>query len=107
VWLLAIVTEVGNGKNTLFWTDRWLLGQSFEQTLPHLFSSVAARARKKTVHASLSDGSWIAGIRGLYRSCSNTSICGNFFQLFNYSPKWRTHISGNFSFWSIFHKISI
>jgi hypothetical protein len=64
VWLLAIVTEVGNGKNTLFWTDRWLLGQSLEQTLPHLFSSVAARARKKTVHASLSDGSWIAGIRG-------------------------------------------
>jgi hypothetical protein len=50
---IAIVTEVRNGKNTLFWTARWLLGQSFEQTLPHLFSSVAARANKKTVHAAL------------------------------------------------------
>jgi len=56
---IAIVTEVGNGKNTSFWTDRWLLGQSLAQALPHLFSSVAPRARKKTVHAALSDGSWL------------------------------------------------
>ena len=24
----AVVTVVGNGKNTLFWTDRWMAGQS-------------------------------------------------------------------------------
>jgi hypothetical protein len=40
----------GNGKNTLFWTDRWLFGQSLEQSLPHLFGSVAARARRRTVY---------------------------------------------------------
>ena len=61
---IAIVTEVGNGKNTSFWTDRWLLGQSLAQALPHLFSSVAPRARKRTVHAALSDRSWITDIKG-------------------------------------------
>ena len=36
---------------------------SLAQVLPHLFSSVAPRARKKTVHAALSDGSWITDIK--------------------------------------------
>jgi len=61
---MAVISEVGNGKNTIFWTDRWLLGQSFEQSLPHLFRAVAVRARKKTVHAALTDGSWISDIKG-------------------------------------------
>jgi hypothetical protein len=25
---MAIASEIGNGKNTLFWTDKWIHGQS-------------------------------------------------------------------------------
>jgi hypothetical protein len=61
---MAVETVVGNGKNTRFWTDRWVLGQSLEQALPHLFSSIAARARKRSVHDAIADGRWISDIRG-------------------------------------------
>jgi hypothetical protein len=30
----AIQTEVGDGKNTLFWTNRWLQGQRIEDIAP-------------------------------------------------------------------------
>jgi hypothetical protein len=42
---IAIVSEVGNGKNTLFWTDRWLHGQSLDKLVPHLFGSIPKRAK--------------------------------------------------------------
>jgi hypothetical protein len=31
---VAIISEVGNGSNTLFWTDKWLPGQSLDQLVP-------------------------------------------------------------------------
>jgi len=43
----AIILEVGNGKNTCFWTDRWLGGQSLQNSFPNLFRAMAARARKE------------------------------------------------------------
>jgi len=43
----AIILEVGNGKNTCFWTDRWLGGQSLQNSFPNLFRAVASRARKE------------------------------------------------------------
>jgi len=61
---MAVETVIGNGKNTRFWTDRWLLDQSLEHTLPHLFSSIAARARKRTVFSASIGGRWISDIRG-------------------------------------------
>lgn len=61
---VAVETVVGNGKNTRFWTDCWLLGQSLKQALPHLFSAIAVRARKRTVYDALNDGKWISDIKG-------------------------------------------
>ena len=55
---------MGNGKNTIFWTDRWLLGKRLDQTFPHLFGAVAARAKKRTVHDALVENRWIFDIRG-------------------------------------------
>ena len=55
---------VGNGKNTLFWTDMWLLGQRLDQIFPHQFRAVAARAKKRTVHDALVENRWISDIRG-------------------------------------------
>ena len=31
---ISVTSVVGNGRNTLFWTDRWLLGQRLDQTFP-------------------------------------------------------------------------
>jgi hypothetical protein len=55
---------VGNGKNTCFWTDRWLGGQSLQQSFPNLFGAVAARARKRKVFDALNNRKWISDIRG-------------------------------------------
>jgi len=61
---ISIISEVGNGKNTSFWTDRWLFGQRLDQAFPHLFEAVAARAKKRTVHDALHNRRWVSDIRG-------------------------------------------
>lgn len=61
---MAVETVVGNGKNTRFWTDRWLLSQSLEHALPQLFSSIAARAKKRIDFDAFNDGRWISDIKG-------------------------------------------
>jgi hypothetical protein len=61
---IAVVSKVGNSKNTLFWTDSWLLVQRLEQSFPHLFGAVAARARKRTINEALTERRWVSDIRG-------------------------------------------
>jgi len=61
---VAVKTIVGNGKNTRFWTDCWLLGQSLKHALPHLFSAIAVRARKRSVYDAFSGRRWISDIKG-------------------------------------------
>jgi hypothetical protein len=61
---VAIVSEVGNGKNTIFWTDRWLHGQSLDQLVPTLFGSVNNKTRKKTVYEAITEMKWVQGTRG-------------------------------------------
>jgi len=51
-------------KNTRFWMDSWLFGQSLKQTLPHLFNAIAVRARKRMVYDAITDRKWISDIRG-------------------------------------------
>ena len=60
----AIISEVGNGKNTCFWTDRWLGDQSLQKSFPNLFRAVAARARKRKVFQALNNRTWVSDIRG-------------------------------------------
>jgi hypothetical protein len=61
---MAVVTEVGDGKNTLFWSDRWLNGQSLDRVVPHLFHTISRRAKKRTVFDALTDMRWVSDIRG-------------------------------------------
>jgi hypothetical protein len=43
-------TEVGDGANTLFWTDIWLHGQRIADVARHLFALVSKRrANTRTV----------------------------------------------------------
>jgi len=60
----AVVTVVGNGTNTLFWTDRWLDGQSLKHTLPNLFRIVTARGKGRTVADALNNRRWISDLKG-------------------------------------------
>jgi len=60
----AIISEVGNGKNTCFWINRWLGGQSLQKSFPNLFRAVAARARKRKVFDALNNRTWVSDIRG-------------------------------------------
>ena len=61
---IAIKSEVGNGMNTLFWTDRWLHGQRLDQLVPNLFGAISSRAKKRTVHDALTERRWVSDIRG-------------------------------------------
>ncbi|KAK8447087.1 hypothetical protein SEVIR_9G583775v4 [Setaria viridis] len=63
----AVFTEVGNGANTKFWTDRWLNGCSIELLAPHLFASVPKRrAKRRAVQEALLDNQWLEDVQGHY-----------------------------------------
>lgn len=55
---------MGNGRNTLFWTDKWLHGQSLDKLVPHLFGSISTQVKKRTVHKALTNTRWVTDIRG-------------------------------------------
>jgi hypothetical protein len=61
---MAIISEVGNGKNTFFWTNKWLHGQKLALLGPHLFRAVSNRAKKMTMFEALTEMRWISDIHG-------------------------------------------
>jgi hypothetical protein len=62
---VAMQTEVGDGKNTMFWTDRWLHGQRIEDITPNLFATVPKRRiNNRNVHDALTDRRWVTDIEG-------------------------------------------
>ncbi|GJN24422.1 hypothetical protein PR202_gb12160 [Eleusine coracana subsp. coracana] len=44
MFALSVTTEVGDGANTLFWSDRWILGQAVRDLAPTLMNHVSKRA---------------------------------------------------------------
>ena len=62
---MAIISEVGNGRNTLFWTDDWIHGQNLGQLVPHLFGAIPNLVkRRRTVYEALTNMRWVADIKG-------------------------------------------
>ena len=50
----SIYVELGNGRKALFWTDRWLQGQSLLNIAPFLCNAVRARIKgQRTVAQAL------------------------------------------------------
>jgi hypothetical protein len=63
---MAVITEVGDGNNTLFWQDRWINGKSIND-LASLSSQTLIPTRvagKRTVHEALNNMKWVTDIHG-------------------------------------------
>ena len=61
----TLVSEVGNGANTFFWSDKWLNGRAVADIAPRLITTVPARIiNKRTVQEALLDRNWIKDVRG-------------------------------------------
>jgi hypothetical protein len=61
---MVVSTEVGNGTRTLFWEDRWLLGQRIADLAPRLLAVVGKRnIKKRTVAEAISSHLWITDAR--------------------------------------------
>jgi len=43
---VSVVSTVGNGQNTLFWTDRWLHGCNIENLAPNAFQVHTDKIKK-------------------------------------------------------------
>jgi hypothetical protein len=78
----AVSSVVGNGKNTLFWTGKWIDGQSLSQLAPHLVKLVSSRAKMRNVHDALNSRNWVHDIRGaiLLMFCLTSSRFGTSLQ---------------------------
>jgi hypothetical protein len=61
---VAVISEVGNGRNTLFWTDNWVHGQSLAKLVRNLFGGLSSRAKKRTMFDATTDLRWVGDIRG-------------------------------------------
>lgn len=61
---MPILTNVRGGANTLFWIDRWLLGQRTVDLAPQVCALVSKRiANKRTVQDALTSHSWVSDIQ--------------------------------------------
>ncbi|WVZ91592.1 hypothetical protein U9M48_037742 [Paspalum notatum var. saurae] len=61
----STLSVVGNGNNTLFWTDRWINGRTPSAIAPILFKFVRARAKRtRTVAEALPQRRWVSDIDG-------------------------------------------
>jgi hypothetical protein len=62
---VAVFSKVGDETTTLFWTDRWLHGQSIADLEPRLLVVIPVRKRRKrTVQKALLNHAWVSDVQG-------------------------------------------
>jgi hypothetical protein len=62
---MAVVTEIGDGANTLFWQDGWLFGKTINEIAPLISTLVPTRiANRWTVFEAMTDFRWVNNICG-------------------------------------------
>jgi hypothetical protein len=61
----VLISEVGNGTNTIFWTNKWIHDKRVLDIAPRLFSIIPKRiTNRRTVQQALLNRRWIADIKG-------------------------------------------
>lgn len=61
-----VTTVVGNGNNTKFWYDEWLMGKSPAEIAQVLTLVPKRIAKSWSVKHALVDNNWIGDIRGVF-----------------------------------------
>jgi len=61
---VAVITEVGNGSNTLFWEDKWLDGKRIQDITPLVYALVPKSSSRRTVLKALTEEKWTEDIQG-------------------------------------------
>lgn len=65
LFAISLITNIGDGRTTDFWTDRWLQGQCIADLEPALMPFVRERSwRKLKVTDALQDNKWMRYIEG-------------------------------------------
>jgi hypothetical protein len=77
---MAVITEIGDGANTIFGKGRWLLGHVLRTWPLGYILWCQKRANKRSVIEALTDHQWIADIQG---ALSVGAIAG-FLKLWDY-----------------------
>jgi hypothetical protein len=63
---MEVVTEIGDGTNTLFWQDRWLFGKTINEIAPIISTFVPTRiANRRNVFEAMSGLRWVNDIHGI------------------------------------------
>jgi hypothetical protein len=61
---ISVVTAVGNGANTLFWSDRWLEGFYVYEVAPQVYQKVYKKLIcTRRVAQALDNSSWVRDIK--------------------------------------------
>lgn len=108
-------TVVGDGKNTLFWTDNWIHGESIQAMAPALLAVVSRQAvRAQTVAQALTNGSWIRQITGGLSMAAIAEYLIVWHQISNYQLNdtadkviWRSSTDGKFTVRSAYSALHI
>jgi hypothetical protein len=62
---MAVVTDVGDGTNTLFWKDRWINGQRISDIASSVYAMVPKRViNKQKVSEALMNLQWMSDFQG-------------------------------------------
>jgi hypothetical protein len=63
--LCLVLSLVGDGKSTNFWTGRWLQEKTIQDLAPTLHAAIPKSiAKKRSVNEALEDLKWVDDIRG-------------------------------------------
>jgi hypothetical protein len=61
----VVVTEISDGSNTMFWSDKWLHGKRIADLAPKLFDTIPKRyVNSRTVQEAILTRRWVSDIKG-------------------------------------------
>lgn len=108
---ITVVSEIGYGAATLFWTDRWICSQSIADLAPQVLALISKRKRNKgTVLEALADLTWVRDILGtlsvllIFSHSISPFGFSSHKSYYNQSHRWKTLMFGGSMVMGIIHQ---